>query len=289
MSLRYCITVYSYQTAREGTIEPEVLDLTGSSTPSPGPSCAAPRNGPSFTTSSSLPSISNGAKPRKMLQRNPNGVLHWRGAGSARSRSGAKSRVVRPADAPSEQRENRVKRRRLTEGRDEGETMSGLPPSKSAPVIGSNETAAGMSLPTNLADIQKLPRATIRPASIPSVPSPLRQVTTTGSASPESRGLPLGRNSATGIAHQRTHAATVLTELIESVTPPPRLTIDNPYQTEAPVKPDYKPKTIKRMTERREELSRKEKDKEKEQDKAKEKNDYSAKSIIEATVPKVSQ
>ena len=117
------------------------------------------------------------------------------------------------------------------------------------------------------------------------VPSPLRQVTN-GSASPESRASSLGRNGASGGVQQRTHAATILTELIESVTPPPKFTIDNPYQTEAPVKPDYKPKVTKRMTERREELARKEK--EKEQAQVKEKKDYSAKSIIEATVPKVS-
>lgn len=268
--------------AREGTLEPEVLDLTGSATPTPGPSRAESLNGPSFTTSSSLPSITIGAKPRKMLQKNPNGNLHWRGAGSARVRPGSKSRVVRPVSGPNERREDRAKRRRLAE-MDDNESRAGFVSSISEPAISLNGNAPGASVPSDSSGVHKTPRASVRTAT-PSIPSPLRQMT---SNSPDSRVSARGHNGGPSVAQQRTHAATVLTELIESVTPPPKMTIANPYQNEAPVKSDYKPKPkpAKRMAERREELAKKEK--EKKQTPVNEKKDYSAIQMIGATIPEV--
>ena len=122
----------------------------------------------------------------------------------------------------------------------------------------------------------------MRLKTAPAVPSPLRNVV--NGASPP--GSP-----PSGSPQMRTRAATVLTEIIEKVTPPPKPDIANPYQTASPVKPAA-PKTRKRIAERR--AKEKEKQAELEREKAKEKEELekeeamlSPKTIIEATVPKV--
>lgn len=220
------------------------------------------------------------------MNKDPNGSLHWQGAGKARG-SRARSRHYSPAGGttPTPKTDN-SKRRKVHEERNYS-SQSRMSTSQSASSSGLRDAGAGPSTPSRLADIQKLPRASIvRPLSTPNAPSPLRQVvngTSPGSSGASSSRMRTSPTHANGV-HTRTRAASVLAEMIEKVTPPPKPDIANPYEMASPVKPVSKPKERKRMSERRARAVQLEKEKEKEQEIKK----LSAKTIIEATVPKVS-
>ncbi|EJD07633.1 uncharacterized protein FOMMEDRAFT_137886 [Fomitiporia mediterranea MF3/22] len=270
---------------RERTYEPEKLRFGSheSATPTPSPVDAAASA--SFTSSMSLPTFTNNASanrsasaPRRMLRKDPNGSIVWRGGGRARS-TPAQSRR-RPA--PETPKPDTSKRRKLYE---EPSGQSGMSTSQSAPA--SRLNGAGPSTP-------RLPRAGIvRAHAAPYVSSPLRNVVN-GSppASPPSkmRASPStssinGSVGASSSANQ-TFSASFLSEVIEKVTPPPKQPdVANPYQTAAPVKPVYKPMEKKRMSERRG-RSRIFEDKEVTRSDEVEKKAPSIRDEIEASVPK---
>lgn len=273
------------------TVEPEAFRFSSSpvksvpSTPSrsPQPNYAAHRpaetptrkNG--FSASTSLPTFTNnvasppGSTPRKLVH-NPNGEYRWMGAGSSRVSSTPGRRRTPSRNAP----QNDTTKRRRT-GDDHEPNM---PSSKTAPAALGGKSTAGPSTPSK---VQPLPRASIRLRTAPVVPSPLRNVVN-GASPPGSP--PSTTNMGNGSPPMRTHAATVLTEIIERVTPPPKPDIANPYQTASPVKPSAIPKARKRVADRR----AKEKQAALEREKEKEKSEPmpSPQAIIEATVPKVS-
>ncbi|THH10358.1 hypothetical protein EW145_g1400 [Phellinidium pouzarii] len=267
---------------KEKTLEPEQFHFSGTPNRSPDNDLTSPSPVPPsskrnvFSGSSSLPPLTNNTSSAKnrMLKKDPNGSLHWHGAG--------KARVPRAQSRPTlaTHKTDNSKRRRLHEDRD-FPSPSGMSTSQSAPSFGSGSAGAGPSTPSRLADINKLPPPSIvRPLSTPAVPSSMQKVVNGASSgsseSPPSR-MRASPTYANGV-HTRTRAASLLEEMIEKVTPPPKPDIANPYETASPVKPLPKPKERKRMSERRAKAAQMEKEKEIKK--------LSAKTIIEATVPK---
>lgn len=239
--------------------------------------------------------------PKKTLSRNPNGILRWQGAGSARPRNRYRSpgfgsrpqgpRIeLSPIRTPSA---TDAKRRRVGNEAESSTAQKSAPPS-STPTIAlpaSNSTSSIRSTPAinEKTAIPPVPALTLAPAAVvtpkvngaatprlrtaglsvkpttPAVPSPLRQTWKQNDSPPQPPTRP-------------TRAADYMTGLIKEVTPFKKPDVANPYQTASPVKmPTRKPPARR---------SRPPAEKKEKQHKEPE---MTAQAIIEATVPKGSK
>lgn len=213
-----------------------------------------------------------------MLKKDPNGTVVWRGAGRSRNS------IVQPRQAAkvdSQTKPENSKRRKITEEY----TSAHEPVTSTAPVVSS---ASGPTLNNfvsapNQDQTKKSSFAHVRPCTTPAVSSPLRNVVT---GSPPG-SPPTSVNSAASGSTSQTKAASVLSAIVEEATPPPKPDIANPYEVAAPIKPVAKPKDRKRLNERRKAQEEATKAKESQSAQPQKEKELSAKSIIEATVPKV--
>ncbi|KAG1831221.1 hypothetical protein EV424DRAFT_1372286 [Suillus variegatus] len=239
--------------------------------------------------------------PKKTLSRNPNGVLRWQGAGSARPRNRYRSpgfgsrpqgpRIeLSPIRTPSA---TDAKRRRVGNEAESSTAQKSAPPSsmssigfptsnstsptRSTPAINEKTLVPPVSAPTlapaavvtpkvNGATTPRLRTAglSVKPTT-PAVPSPLRQTWKQNDSPPQPPARP-------------TRAANYMTGLIKEVTPLKKPDVANPYQTANPVKmPTRKPPT-RRLRPPAEKKEKQQKEPE-----------VTAQAIIEATVPKGSK
>ena len=237
-----------------------------------------------FSGMSTLPTFTNNVSSsnpqRRMLKKDPNGTVVWRGAGRSRS-SSAQPRQSARANAKATTQQDTSKRRKITE-----ESTPELEPV--APITPSVSSASGPPFNIGSAPKREFVKKPIlvyaRQRTAPVVSSPLRNVIT---GSPPG-SPPTSVNSAASSTSSQTRAASALTAIVEKATPPPKPDIANPYEVAAPIKPVAKPKERKRLGERKkaQEEAAKAKQTQPAAPASKEK-EMSAKSIIEATVPKV--
>lgn len=303
----------------EETYEPEKLCLTSprrnatgtvNSPPEEGRSSSPTNNNssltPTFSGHSTLPTFTNitsstryirqqQQKGRKMLKKDPNGPIYWRGAGRARV-------TPAPASRPQQQKpqtNDTSKRRRISE--DSGSASSSAQTFAST-TVDSGEIPLSHDLPSsskpsafspgNMSMPERIHRATIiRPRTTPAVSSPLRNNVVNGGSppSPETGSDSItsaGTKAKTGLGF----AVSLMEDVIKNNTPEPKPDVGNPYEASCPVKKGIQTNVRTRLSGKRKERERstgvevpassvvsKEKEKEKE---------LSVKEIIEATVPK---
>ncbi|KAG2122099.1 hypothetical protein DEU56DRAFT_77962 [Suillus clintonianus] len=239
--------------------------------------------------------------PKKTLSRNPNGILRWQGAGSARPRNryrspGFGSRPQGPRIELSPIRTPSAtdgKRRRVgneAESSTAQKSASPVPtstidfptsnstsPTCSGPAVNGKTTVSPVSASTLAPAPVVTPKAngtatprlrttaglSVKPTT-PAVPSPLRQTWKQNDSPPQPPTRP-------------TRAANYMTGLIKEVTPLKKPDVANPYQTASPVKMPARKAPARRS---RPPAEKKEKQKEPE---------MTVQAIIEATVPKGSK
>ncbi|KAG0709179.1 hypothetical protein DFH29DRAFT_218188 [Suillus ampliporus] len=239
--------------------------------------------------------------PKKTLSRNPNGVLRWQGAGSARPRNRYRSpgfgfrpqgpRIeLSPIRTPSA---TDTKRRRVGNEAETSNAQKSAPPAPTStitfPTSGSTSHTGSASAVNGKTPVSPTPASTLAPAAVvtpkvngaatprlrttglsvkpttPAIPSPLRQAWKQNDSPPQPPTRP-------------TRAANYMTGLIKEVTPPKKPDVSNPYQTASPVKmPTRKPPV------RRSRLPVQSKEKQQKEP------EMTAQAIIEATVPKGSK
>ncbi|OJA12432.1 hypothetical protein AZE42_08096 [Rhizopogon vesiculosus] len=266
-----------------------------STSPSRG-SSPSPGLGTSNATSS------NAHAPKKTLSRNPNGVLRWQGAGSARPRNryrspgfgsrpqGQRIKLSPPPPTPSAAD---TKRRRVGNEAETSTAQKSAPLASTSTIVfpTSSSTSTAHSAPafngkTTVPPASASPLAPAAPVApkvngaamprlratalsvkptTPSVPSPLRQAWKHGDSPPQPPTRP-------------TRAANYMTGLIKEVTPPKKPDVSNPYQTANPVKMASRKPTARRLRPPVEKKEKQQKEPE-----------MTAQAIIEATVPKGSK
>ena len=228
---------------------------------------------------------------KKTLSRNPNGVLRWQGAGSARPRNryrspgfgsqpqGQRIKLSPPRPAAD------TKRRRVGSEVETSTAQKSAPPAVTSTIVfpasSSTSTVNGKTPVPQVPASPSAPAAPVAPKvngtasprlrttgitvkpTTPAVPSPLRQAWKQGDSPPQPPTRP-------------THAASYMTGLIKDVTPLKKPDVSNPYQTANPVKmPPRKPVTRRFRPAENKEKQPKE-------------PEMTVQAIIEATVPKVS-
>lgn len=239
--------------------------------------------------------------PKKTLSRNPNGILRWQGAGSARPRNryrspGFGSRLqgprieLSPIRIPSA---TDAKRRRVGNEAESSTAQKSAPLSSTSTIVfpTSNSTPLTRSKPAinEKTPVPPVPASTLAPAAVvtpkvngavtprlrtaglsvkpttPAVPSPLRQTWKQSDSPPQPPTRP-------------TRAADYMTGLIKEVTPLKKPDVANPYQTANPVKMPARKSLARRsrpLAEKKEKQHRE--------------PEMTAQAIIEATVPKGSK
>ncbi|KAJ7173739.1 hypothetical protein C8R46DRAFT_121564 [Mycena filopes] len=279
------------------------------------PSTPARGNSPAnelFTLGSSP---ARSASPRKTLAKNPNGTLHWSGAGSARpsknryaspafgspSRASSEHLVFQESPSKSTTTDASPKRRRL-------ETPPAStpppPPRSAAPGPSPNRVAATQHFPFPISTPAASPvtPGLAKSKTMPVNPSPLRQAWGNSPASSVS-------SSQSSPAHGTpTKAATLLTALIRDAdadVPKRSLDVRNPYQSASPVgirvtnthppevtrkrtRATGRPTVAERQKEKEEQEKAEQEQKEKEK-KEKEREVVPPQAIMEATLPKGSK
>lgn len=239
--------------------------------------------------------------PKKTLSRNPNGILRWQGAGSARPRNryrspGFGSRPQGPRIELSPIRTPSTtdgKRRRVGNEAESSTAQKSAPSSSMSTVVfpTSNSTSLTRSTPAinEKTPVPPVPATTLAPAAVvtpkvngattprlrtaglsvkpttPAVPSPLRQTWKQNDSPPQPPTRP-------------TRAANYMTGLIKEVTPLKKPDVANPYQTASPVKMPARKPTARRSRPVAEKKEKQHKEPE-----------MTAQAIIEATVPKGSK
>lgn len=265
-------------------------------------STSPPRgSSPNLTFGTPNGASSDTRTPKKTLSRNPNGILRWQGAGSARPRNRYRSpgfgsrphgpRIeLSPIRTPST---TDAKRRRVGNEAESSTAQKSAPPSSMSTVAfpTSNSTSLTRSTPAinEKTPVPPVPATTLAPAAVvtpkvngaatprlrtaglsvkpttPAVPSPLRQTWKQNDSPPQPPTRP-------------TRAANYMTGLIKEVTPLKKPDVANPYQTASPVKMPARKPSARR--------SRPVAEKKEKQPKEPE---MTAQAIIEATVPKGSK
>ncbi|KAG2129198.1 uncharacterized protein EDB93DRAFT_1265834 [Suillus bovinus] len=244
---------------------------------------------------------SNTHVPKKTLLRNPNGILRWQGAGSARPRNRYRSpgfgsrpqgpRIeLSPIRTPSA---TDAKRRRVGNEAESSTAQKSSPPSSTSNIVfpTSNSTSPTRSTPVinDKTLVPPVPVSALAPAAVvtpkangtttprlrtaglavkpttPAVPSPLRQTWKQNDSPPQPPARP-------------TRAANYMTGLIKEVTPVKKPDVANPYQTASPVKMPIRKPPVRRSRPPAEKKEKPQKEPE-----------ITAQAIIEATVPKGSK
>ncbi|KAG2344098.1 hypothetical protein BDR05DRAFT_962398 [Suillus weaverae] len=265
--------------------------------PEPFRFSTSPPRGPSPNLEFGTP---NGAStPKKTLSRNPNGILRWQGAGSARPRNRYRSPGFgsRPQGPRIELSPIRIpsatdaKRRRVGNEAESSTVQKSAPPAMTSTIAfpTSNSTSPTRSTPAINGKIPVPPAPALAPAAVvtpkmngatsphlrttglsvkpttPAVPSPLRQTWKQNDSPPQPPTRP-------------TRAANYMTGLIKEVTPLKKPDVANPYQTASPVKMPSRKHPLKRLRPPAEKKEKQQKEPE-----------MTAQAIIEATVPKGSK
>lgn len=239
--------------------------------------------------------------PKRTLSRNPNGVLRWQGAGSARPRNryrspgfGSRPQGPRIELSPIRTPSATDAKRRRVGNEAESSTAQKSAPSSSTSTIGfpiSNSTSPTRSTPSikEKTPVPSVPASTLAPAAVvtpkvngaatprlrtaglsvkpttPAIPSPLRQTWKQNDSPPQPPTRP-------------TRAADYMTGLIKEVTPLRKPDVANPYQTASPVKMPARKLPARRARPPAEKQEKQHKEPE-----------ITVQAIIEATVPKGSK
>ncbi|KAG1746719.1 uncharacterized protein EDB91DRAFT_1048901, partial [Suillus paluster] len=268
--------------------------------PEPFRFSTSPSRGSSPTLGFGTPNGASGdPHTKKTLSRNPNGVLRWQGAGSARPRNryrspGFGSRPQGPRIELSPIRTSSAtdtKRRRVGHEAESSTAQKSAPPAPTSTIVfpTSNSTSPIHPAVNGKTPVPPIPVSTLAPAApvtpkangaatprlrttglsvkptTPAVPSPLRQTWKQNDSPPQPPTRP-------------TRAANYMTGLIKDVTPPKKPDVSNPYQTASPVKMPTRKPPVRRS---RPPVQNKEKQQKE--------PEMTAQAIIEATVPKGSK
>ncbi|PAV19614.1 e3 sumo- ligase 2 [Pyrrhoderma noxium] len=271
--------------------EPEKMNLASEATSS--------RRTPTFSLNNTLPTFTSNElgrsveqqqpKKRRMLKRDPNGALYWRGAGTARVRPVGTSHLRQQQQRASTsqlQGAESSKRRRVVEEEIRVPTPSIASTSSLTHVESSSVDESGllgrqggMPMPERI-----LRPTVVRPRTTPAVSSPLRNVVNGSSSSSGSATTSNGK----GVA-SKGFAVNLMEQVIKNNTPEKKPDVGNPYQAAAPVKlgvqSSARVKLAGKKREREPSVENAAGSSDGKKEKEKERM-LSAKDIIEATVPK---
>ncbi|KAJ2914651.1 hypothetical protein MD484_g5768, partial [Candolleomyces efflorescens] len=236
------------------------------------------------------------ATPRRTLKRNPNGPYRWEGAGSAKATR--RNRYASPAFgtpqlSPEKSKTDGDKKRRKVDeeaSSNESSSISKHPFPASSPQPSTSRvngpTAPKITIPVSPSKL-KAP-ALLKPTT-PSQPSPLRQAWST---SPSSSQEDLTKmDQAQPSPPKQSSAASIMSSIIQEVTPPKKPDLSNPYQTASPLAKVAPPRRSARRTRATGRPTTPENDKKQKEEKVAEgdSQDFPAQTVIEATLPKGSK